>query len=402
MFLEISDGGITSPKGYSAGGLHCGIKHKRADLAWCCSHVPATAAAVYTTNRFKAAPLLVNQESIAVEQKIQAILVNSGIANACTGKQGLRDAYKMQQIMAAKLHIPNHYVAIASTGLIGERLPMDAIKQGVAMIGDWKNIKQAHLFEQAILTTDLITKNACAQVTIDGCEVTIGGAAKGSGMINPNMATMLSFITTDANIDRKSLQQLLKQVTDESFNMIVVDGDTSTNDMVLTLANGSAGNECLSPQHPQWDRFKAAFTFVAKQLAKKVARDGEGATKLIEVEVKGAATLTQARAIAKTIISSNLVKAAIFGMDPNWGRIVCAVGYSGQEIDPDRLMVKIGPIIVFQGGTGADFSENEAVDYLQQPEIKLTVDLGLANDQACAWGCDLTYDYVKINAAYRT
>lgn len=400
--FTITDGGITSPEGFTAGGLHCGIKKNRLDLAWCYSQVPAVSAGVYTKNLFKAAPLIVNQESIGIEHKTQAVLVNSGVANACTGHQGLQDAYAMQRILADKFKIPLHYAAIASTGVIGTRLPLDNIARGVDKITNWDQSKEFEHFERAIMTTDLVPKRVSVELIIDNKPVTIGGAAKGSGMINPNMATMLAFITTDAAIDHDSLEQLLKQVTDATFNMIAVDGDTSTNDMVLALANGLAGNSVLSLDHSEWDKFAAAFSYVARELAKKIARDGEGATKLIEVTVNNAVDITQARKIGKTIIMSSLVKTAIFGADPNWGRIVCAIGYSKQLLDPNLVQIRLGPITVFQAGVPVQFDKAAAVEYLKQSTVKIDVDLGLGACFATAWGCDLTYNYVKINAEYST
>lgn len=393
---------ITSAKGFYAGGLHCGIKKKKLDLAWCYSQVPAAAAAVFTTNLFQAAPLTVTQKSLAVGQTIQAFVVNSGVANACTGEQGMENAFHMRNNLADRFHLPPHYVAVSSTGVIGQQLPMEAVLTGINSIENWQETKEPEQFSAAIMTTDLVPKEVVVQVEIDGQVVTIGGAAKGSGMINPNMATMLSYITTDAKIESNILQRLLGEVTDSSFNMIAVDGDTSTNDTVLVLANGLANNKPLDPNHPQWQEFVAAFTCVAQGLAKKIAADGEGATKLIEVHVSGALDLEQARVTAKTIILSNLVKTAMFGMDPNWGRIVCAIGYSGQEINPQNVVVKIGDTIVFSKGVPTSFEEAMIVAYLQQDVIKISVDLGIGHEAAKAWGCDLTYDYVKINASYRT
>ncbi len=398
----IIEGGITSAKGYHASGLYCGIKKKRLDLAWCYSDVPATAAGVYTTNQFQAAPLVVTKESISTSHTLQSILINSGVANACTGKQGLEDAYQMRQLLAKRFALPENYVAITSTGVIGSLLPMDKISNGIAQIQDWDSVNEPHLFEQAIMTTDLFPKRAAVQLEIDGHLITIGGAAKGSGMIHPNMATMLGFVTTDAAVNPIALEQGLRQVTNQTFNMITVDGDTSTNDMVLVLANGKAGNAVLTKEHPGWRKFLAGLSYVCQQLAKHIARDGEGATKLIEVDVSRAKTDQMAQIVGKSIIMSSLVKTAIFGTDPNWGRIVCAIGYSGQSINPNTVKVCLGPIVVFENGIPTDFDQAEAVKYLEQETIQIKVDLGLGQGRAVAWGCDLTYDYVKINAAYRT
>ncbi|WP_019415222.1 bifunctional ornithine acetyltransferase/N-acetylglutamate synthase [Paenisporosarcina sp. TG20] len=399
-YTILKEGSISSPKGFKAGGLHCGIRRKKLDLGWIYSEVPANSAGVYTTNLFQAAPLTVTRESLAVENKIQAILVNSGNANACTGEQGMKNALEMRNHFSTSLGIPEYYVAVTSTGVIGEQLPIDKINNGIKQINVMDN--QIGHFEQAILTTDLTVKHLAVSVEIDGKEVIIGGAAKGSGMIHPNMATMLGFVTTDALIAPDTLHAALKEITNQSFNMITVDGDTSTNDMVLILANGLAANNELSPNHPDWDTFMLGLEKVCEELAKKIARDGEGATKLIEVEVQGAAELETAQVISKTIVGSSLVKTAIFGSDANWGRIVCAVGYSGKMIDPLKVTVKIGQITVVENGMPQPFDEDQAKIYLQNEHIKIVVDLNEGSENAIAWGCDLTYDYVRINASYRT
>jgi glutamate N-acetyltransferase/amino-acid N-acetyltransferase len=395
----VNDGSVTTPKGFTAGGMHCGIKKKRLDLGYIYSEVPATTAGVYTTNLFQAAPLIVTQKSIAIENKTQAILVNSGNANACTGDQGLTDAYMMQKEFASVLKIKEHFVSVTSTGVIGVPLPLDKIKTGIHHILQYSDVE---LFEQAILTTDTITKHFAVQMEIDGKLVSIGGAAKGSGMIHPNMATMLGFVTTDANIDYLELSTALKEITNDTFNMISVDGDSSTNDMVLVMANGLAQNEKLTKDHPNWELFIKGLKMVCESLAKKIARDGEGATKLIEVQVKGAETVEAARAIGKTIISSNLVKTAIYGTDPNWGRIVCAVGYSGVLIDPNLVSISIGPFKVVKKGMPLPINEEVVKQYLEQENVHILVDLNQGTSQATAWGCDLSYDYIKINASYRT
>ncbi|MGP4080735.1 bifunctional ornithine acetyltransferase/N-acetylglutamate synthase [Pseudalkalibacillus sp. R45] len=399
--VGVKDGGVTTPLGFKAGGIHCGLRKTRLDLGYVLSDVPAVTAGVYTTNQFQAPPLKVTQESIAVEKKIQAVLVNSAVANACTGTQGLADAYEMQQVFAEELGVANHHVAVTSTGLIGVHLPMEKIKSGVKNILAEKH-EGAVNFEEAILTTDTTVKHHAVQFEIDGKLISIGGAAKGSGMIHPNMATMLGFITTDANIAHDNLQAALRKVTDETFNMITVDGDTSTNDMVLTLANGKADNEPLNENHPDWDVFLQGLKTVCASLAKKIARDGEGATKLIEVHVKGATSGTAARAVGKAVISSNLVKTAIYGTDPNWGRIVCAIGYSGEKVEPEKVSVSLGEIPVVINGLPCPFSEEEASNYLKQENVHIYVELNQGEHEATAWGCDLSYDYVKINASYRT
>jgi glutamate N-acetyltransferase/amino-acid N-acetyltransferase len=399
--VVLKEGSVTIPKGYKAGGIHCGVKKKKLDLGYIVSEVPATAAGVYTTNLFQAAPLLVTQESISKENKIQAILVNSGNANACTGEQGVLDAFEMQKGFAAELEIKDHLVAVTSTGVIGELLPMEKINNGIKQILQPEYEIEAN-FKQAILTTDLCTKQMAVQIQIDGKTVSIGGAAKGSGMIHPNMATMLGFVTTDANIAHEDLLFALKDVTNKTFNMITVDGDTSTNDMVLVMANGLAENEMLTKDHPDWTLFVDGLKIVCESLAKKIARDGEGATKLIEVQVNGAYSLDAARGVGKSIISSNLVKTAIFGADANWGRIVTAIGYSGVPIEPNALKVAIGPFPVFANGLPIPFDEAKVKEYLELDTIKILVDLHQGDYTVTAYGCDLTYDYVKINGSYRT
>jgi glutamate N-acetyltransferase/amino-acid N-acetyltransferase len=397
----LKEGSVTLPKGYKAGGMHCGIKRKRLDLGYIVSDVPAVVAGVYTTNIFQAAPLLVTQESISKENKIQAILVNSGNANACTGEQGLLDAFEMQKDFANELGIKEHLVAVTSTGVIGELLPMDKLKSGIKQILS-PEFEAEENFKKAILTTDTCMKQIAVQVKIDGKTVSIGGTAKGSGMIHPNMATMLGFVTTDANIAHEDLLFALRDVTNQTFNMITVDGDTSTNDMVLVMANGLAGNDQLTKNHPDWETFKEGLKLVSQELAKKIAKDGEGATKLIEVQVDGAYSLNAARAVGKSIISSNLVKTAIYGTDPNWGRIVGAIGYSGVPVEPNAIKVSIGKYPVFENGLPCPIDEDEVKEYLGLDTIKILVELNQGDVSATAWGCDLTYDYVKINASYRT
>jgi glutamate N-acetyltransferase / amino-acid N-acetyltransferase len=399
--VVLEEGSVTLPQGFTAGGMHCGIKRKRLDLGYIVSDVPAAVAGVYTTNIFQAAPLLVTQESIAKENKIQAIIVNSGNANACTGEQGLLDAFEMQKGFANELGIEEHLVAVTSTGVIGELLPMDKVKTGINQILQTKYATEEN-FKNAILTTDTCIKQVAVQIKIDGKTVSIGGAAKGSGMIHPNMATMLGFVTTDANIAYEDLHSALKDITNQTFNMITVDGDTSTNDMVLVLANGLAGNDKLTKDHPDWALFKAGLKLVSEELAKKIARDGEGATKLVEVQVNGAYSHEAARAVGKSIISSNLVKTAIYGTDPNWGRIVTAIGYSGIPVEPNKLKVAIGPYKVFENGLPSPIVEEEVKEYLELETVRIIVELNQGEESATAWGCDLTYDYVKINASYRT
>lgn len=406
LFRAAPEGSITSPKGFRAGGLHCGLKKTtRNDLGAILCEVPAVAAAVYTTNVFQAAPLKVTRESVASGgRRLRAVVVNSGNANACTGAQGEADAYAMRAAAAEAFGLGEDEVAVASTGVIGELLPMDRVHAGIAGLPAAlaANGEGAEQFCQAILTTDLVKKEVCVKLDVDGREVTIAGAAKGSGMIHPNMATMLAFVTTDAAIEPQALQGLLGQTTDVTFNMITVDGDTSTNDMLLAMASGLAGNRELSTGHADWDAFATAFRHVCETLAKAIARDGEGATRLVEVTVRGAVTDNSARAIAKTIVGSSLVKSAVFGADANWGRIIAAVGRAGEPVNPETVDIKLGDIIVLEGSRPIPFDEEAALAYLKGDSVAISVELHNGKGEATAWGCDLTYDYVRINAAYRT
>ncbi|RSK26450.1 bifunctional ornithine acetyltransferase/N-acetylglutamate synthase [Bacillus sp. HMF5848] len=399
---EVQGGSVVSPKGYKADGVHAGLRYKKKDVGVIVSDVPASSAAVYTLNAFQAAPLQVTQESIAKEGKLQAIVVNSAFANACTGKQGVVDAYEMRKQCAEAFSFAEHLVAVASTGVIGECMPMEKIIHGIQQLRPTNDTDGAVSFQQAILTTDTVMKTACYQTHINGHAVTIGGAAKGSGMIHPNMATMLAFVTTDANIESTYLSMALKQITNKTFNQITVDGDTSTNDMVIVMANGLAGNESLTPSHSEWDDFVEALQQTCESLAKQIARDGEGATKLVEVRVVGAATDEDAAKIAKSIVGSSLVKSAIYGTDANWGRIICAIGYSGVQLDTSYIDIALGPIKILEGSEPLPFSEEQATEYLQNSDVTIDVQLHQGSGEGCAWGCDLTYDYVKINASYRT
>ncbi|MFD2331515.1 bifunctional ornithine acetyltransferase/N-acetylglutamate synthase [Cohnella sp. GCM10020058] len=404
-YLIVPDGGVTTPKGFKAGGLHCGLKKtERHDLGAIVSEVPASAAAVYTTNLFQAAPLQVTRESLAEEGLLTAVLVNSGNANACTGAQGEADAYAMRAQIAEALGVAKHQVAVASTGVIGEPLKMDRVSAGIERLPERLKGHAAGSddFCQAILTTDLVKKTACVRVVVDGAEVTIAGAAKGSGMIHPNMATMLGFVTTDAAIGSAALQTLLRDITNLTFNMITVDGDTSTNDMLVAMANGLAGNAELTQAHPDWAAFAEGLRYVCEELAKSIARDGEGATKLIETTVAGAASDADAQAIAKTIIGSSLVKSAAFGADANWGRIIAAAGRAGVPLNVNTVDVRLGDILVLEQSRPIAFDEDAALAYLKGDTVAIRVDLHMGSGQALAWGCDLTYDYVRINAAYRT
>lgn len=405
-FTVVTEGTVTTPQGFQAGGLHCGLKKTtRNDLGAIVCEVPAVAAAVYTLNVFQAAPLKVTRESIASSsQRLRAVIVNSGNANACTGTQGEEDAYAMRSAAAEAFGLRPEEVAVASTGVIGELLPMERVNAGIQGLPAvlTAGADGAEEFCQAILTTDLVKKEVCVKLNVNGREVSIAGAAKGSGMIHPNMATMLGFVTTDAVIEPEALQGLLGMTTDATFNMITVDGDTSTNDMLLAMSSGLAGNEALTPEHPEWESFAAGFGYVCEVLAKAIARDGEGASRLVEVNVEGAVSDLSARAIAKTVIGSSLVKSAVFGADANWGRIIAAVGRAGEPVNPETVDISLGSIPVLTGSRPIPFDEEEALVYLQGDTVVIHVHLHNGEGRATAWGCDLTYDYVRINAAYRT
>ncbi|WP_028559294.1 bifunctional ornithine acetyltransferase/N-acetylglutamate synthase [Paenibacillus pinihumi] len=405
VFKVLPEGSITTPKGFMAGGLHCGLKKTtRHDLGAIICEVPAAAAGVYTLNKVQAAPIKVTKDSIAAGGTLRAVLVNSGNANACTGQQGEEDAFQMRKSFAEAAGISEHEVAVASTGVIGELLKMDRVLDGIAALPPkfGNTAAASEDFCQAILTTDLVQKMVCVSVEIDGKTVHVAGAAKGSGMIHPNMATMLGFVTTDAKVGSEALQQLLGQATDLTFNMITVDGDTSTNDMLVAMASGLAENNELTPVHPDYSAFAAAVQYVCEVLAKAIARDGEGATKLIEVQVEGAENNESARAIAKTIIGSSLVKSAVFGADANWGRIIAAAGRAGEPLNPDTVDISLGDIETLRQSKPVVFDEEAALEYLKGDTVVIRVHLHLGEGRAIGWGCDLTYDYVRINAAYRT
>ena len=397
--MKIIDGTIASPLGFSADGLHAGFKKKKLDFGWIVSEVPASVAGVYTTNKVIAAPLLVTKASVQKSQKLQAIVVNSGVANSCTGQQGLDAAYDMQRLTAQKLKIEPDLVGLASTGVIGEQLPMDALKNGLSQI---LVSGKAEDFAEAILTTDTCTKTCVVTEEFGSDLVTMAGVAKGSGMIHPNMATMLAFITCDANISSATLQAALSQHVETTFNQITVDGDTSTNDMVLVMANGCQQNEEILPNTEEFEKFSKMLRYLMADLAKKIAKDGEGATKLIEVNVRHAKDEQSGRMIAKSVVGSSLVKTAIFGQDPNWGRILAAIGYAGADVSVDNIDIWIAGIPVMQASSPVAFDHEETGDAMAGELLTLTIDLHDGDAEAQAWGCDLSYDYVKINALYRT
>lgn len=397
--MKIIDGTIASPLGFSADGLHAGFKKKKLDFGWIVSEVPASVAGVYTTNKVIAAPLLVTKAAIQKSQKLQAIVVNSGVANSCTGQQGLDAAYEMQRLTAQKLKIEPDLVGLASTGVIGEQLPMNALKNGLSQI---LVSGKAEDFAEAILTTDTCTKTCVVTEEFGSDLVTMAGVAKGSGMIHPNMATMLAFITCDANISSATLQAALSQHVETTFNQITVDGDTSTNDMVLVMANGCRQNEEILPDTEEFEKFSKMLRYLMADLAKKIAKDGEGATKLIEVHVRHAKDEQSGRMIAKSVVGSSLVKTAIFGQDPNWGRILAAIGYAGADVSVDNIDIWIEGIPVMQASSPVAFDPEETSDAMAGELLTLTIDLHDGDAEAQAWGCDLSYDYVKINALYRT
>jgi len=399
--FQVVKEGITYPKGIKAAGVKCGIRLNKKDLALIYSEKVADAWGTFTTNKFKAAPLVVTEKNLSLSGgKLQAVLINSGIANACTGEKGLKDAWEMADYVSQGLKIKKEHVAVTSTGKIGEFLPLDKIKAGVVKVISCLDYAGGAEAAEAILTTDTKKKEIAVCFKLGEQEVKIGGMAKGSGMIHPNMATMLGFITSDISIKGELLQEALKQVVEKTFNMISVDGDMSTNDMVLLMANGLAGNKLIDKKDADYYRFLSALQYVAKYLAKCIAKDGEGATKMIEVEVQNAVSFGEARKVAKAVINSPLVKTAVFGKDPNWGRILAAVGYSGAEIDPNKVDLYLKEKIV-ENGQPLEFSRQKLHEYLESSdEVKIIIDLKMGEVNATAWGCDLTYDYVKINTKY--
>lgn len=388
----------TWPNGFYGDGLNAGLRKIKKDMGWLYSEVPAAAAGVYTTNQFQAAPTKLTKHTINTAHQLQAIIMNSANANSCTGVQGTQNAKTMQQWVAEKLGIAPTLVGVASTGIIGEQLPMPVVQAGLSKLQLTKNTAVT----EAVLTTDQHPKTISVQFELDGQPVIMSGFAKGSGMIHPNMATMLGFITTDAAIEGVQLQQLLSQEVDETFNQITVDGDTSTNDMVVALANGLAGNQTVTPQHADYAVFVAAFHQVLTFLAKSIAEDGEGATKLVETDVAGAINHDEAQMVAKAIVGSNLVKAAIFGEDPNWGRLMGAIGQTDAHVDVDHVSIWFNDLLIVKDSQAAIFDEQQMKASLDESMVTIKVDLHNGTATGQAWGCDLTYQYVKINAAYHS
>lgn len=402
-------GGVTAAKGFEAAGAEGGIKYQnRKDMAMVYSRKPCIAAGVFTSNVVKAAPVIWDKEIVQKTSFVQAVVVNSGIANACTGKLGYDYCRQTAQAAAAELQISEDAVLVASTGVIGMQLPIDRITESVKVLANCKKdtLEAGTLAAEAIMTTDTVSKQAAVTFEIDGKTVTLGGMCKGSGMIHPDMCTMLAFITSDIAISKELLQEALSENVKDTFNMISVDGDTSTNDTLLVLANGEAGNTEIVAKDSGYEKFMEALNYINTTLAKKLAGDGEGATALFETKVINAKNKEQAKLLCKSVICSSLTKAAIFGHDANWGRILCAMGYSGAKFDPEQIELffesRAGSIQIYKDGVATGFSEAEATKILAESEVTVLVDMKEGNAQATAWGCDLTYDYIKINADYRS
>lgn len=406
--MNIVEGGVTAPKGFQAAGIYAGIKKDKKDMAMIYSEVPCKAAGTFTTNVVKAAPVQWDKQIVYEYPTARAVVVNSGIANACTGTEGFGYCEETAKKAAEVLGIGEKEVLVASTGVIGRQLPIDKIKTGVEQLAKVlsESREAGSLAASAIMTTDTIRKEAAVQVEIGGRTVTIGGMSKGSGMIHPNMCTMLAFITTDASISKELLQKALSEDVKDTYNMISVDGDTSTNDTALLLANGMAGNPEITEENEEFAQFCSALNYVNETLAKKMAGDGEGATALFTCKVIHARTKEDAVVLSKSVITSNLTKAAIFGHDANWGRILCALGYAGVEFDPEKVDLYFesdaGSIKIIENGVDTGYSEAEATKILSEKEVTAIADMKMGEASATAWGCDLTYDYVKINADYRS
>ncbi len=407
--VNIIEGGVTAAKGFEAAAAAAEIKYKgRTDMALIYSQTPCQAAGTFTSNVVKAAPVKWDQKIVAESPFAQAVVVNSGIANACTGAEGYGYCKETAEECAKALNIPEDAVLVASTGVIGMQLPIDRLKKGIALLKEAKGgtVEHGTAAAKAIMTTDTVHKEIAVQVELGGKTVTIGGMCKGSGMIHPNMCTMLAFVTTDVCISKEMLQKAVSEDVKDTFNMISVDGDTSTNDTLLVLANGAAKNPQITKENEDYGLFAAALNTVNTYLAKKMAGDGEGATALFEVKIVGAETKADAVTLSKSVVTSSLVKAAVYGHDANWGRILCAMGYSGVEFDPEKVDLffesAAGRIQIIENGVAVDYSEEEATRILSEPEVTAIADVKMGDASATAWGCDLTYDYVKINADYRS
>lgn len=408
--MKITNKSVLAPKGFISAGIRAGIKKGKTnlDMAIVISEVPAICAGVFTKNKVKAAPVLWDREVVASSPFVKAVIANSGVANACTGDEGFENTKKTAEAVAKKLGVSTENILVSSTGVIGKQLPMDVILKGADMLCDAASYsdESEENASLAIMTTDTKPKRCSCEIEISGKTVTIGGMCKGSGMIHPNMGTMLSFITTDAKISKEMLQKALSTDVEDTYNMVSVDGDTSTNDTVLIMANGMAENEEINSEGEDFDKFLEALHYINETLAKKIAEDGEGATRLFEVIVNNAVTKEDARILSKSVICSSLTKAAIFGKDANWGRILCALGYSGGEFTPEKTDVTIksseGEVTLVKGGMAAPYSEEVATKVLGAPSVTAIIDLHDGDFTATAWGCDLTFDYVTINADYRS
>lgn len=409
MAITKINGGVTAPKGFWASGLNAGIKNQtKKDMAMVFSSTPCAAAGVFTSNLVKAAPVKWDKEIVTTSPYVQAVVVNSGIANACTGAEGLGYCADTAAEAASALNIPKTAVLVASTGVIGKQLPIDKIKSGVTALSKvlGSSREDAKLAAEAIMTTDTKSKEVACTLELGGKQVTVAGMCKGSGMIHPNMCTMLCFVTTDVAISHELLQKALSEDVVDTFNMISVDGDTSTNDTVLVMANGQAENTPITKEGEDYKTFCEALHFIMLELSKKIAGDGEGCTCLFEATVIGAKDKNQARTIAKSVVCSSLTKAAVFGHDANWGRILCAMGYSGAQFDPEVVDIwlesKAGTIKIVENGIATDYSEETATKILSEEEVIAKMDIKEGNETATAFGCDLTYEYVKINGDYRS
>lgn len=407
--MNIIDGGVNAPIGFYAAGTEAAIKYQnRKDMAIVYSDKPCVVAGTFTSNVVKAAPVKWDMDIVSNSPYAQAVIVNTGIANAGTGTEGMNICKETAKYASDVLNIPENAVLIGSTGVIGAQVPLDRIKKGIDKLATIKsNDKESGTdASKAIMTTDTVNKEMAVQINIGGKVVTIGSMAKGSGMIHPNMCTMLCYVTTDANIDKNTLTKLVKTDVIDTFNMISVDGDTSTNDTLLVMANGEAGNETIKEGTKEYEEFKEAFHYVTETQAKRLAQDGEGANALVECKVINADTKDNARILAKSVICSSLTKAAIFGHDANWGRILCALGYSGANFDPENMELYYqgasNSMLIYKDGAGTDYSEEEASKILSEEEVRIIADMKMGNETATAWGCDLTFDYVKINADYRS
>lgn len=407
--MRIIEGGVTAAQGFEAAGIEAAIKYQnRKDMALVYSQTPCRAAGVFTSNVVKAAPVLWDQEIIAHAPAVQAVVVNSGIANACTGQQGYDCCRQTAEKTAQLLGIASDAVLVASTGVIGNQIPVEKLLAGVEKLAAAKKdtAEAGTMAAEAIMTTDTVSKQAAVQIELGGKTVTIGGMCKGSGMIHPNMCTMLAFVTTDAVISREMLQTALREDVVDTFNMISVDGDTSTNDTLVVLANGAAGNPEITDRDEDYVKFKEALNYINTTLAKKMAGDGEGATALFETKVIHAASKEDARILSRSVIGSSLCKAAIFGHDANFGRFLCALGYSGVSFDPEKIELffenEEKSILIYKDGVAVEYSEKEAAQVLASPEVRVLVDMHMGEEEATAWGCDLSYEYVKINADYRS